>query len=83
MTASLALQKQPKPPKVCQSCIVAAVRIAAALPSKVHPRYHDYKLAANTLAAFILVRMDRAKEALEFITKAEKALVTLIDYVVD
>lgn len=40
-------------------------------------------MAANTLAAFILVRMERAKEANEFILMAEKVMAKLIDYVVD
>ena len=61
---------------------MAAVRIASELP-KDHPRYLDYQLTANTVAAFILVRMERAKEANEFILMAEKVLAKLIDYVVD
>lgn len=58
------------------------MRIAAEQP-KEHPRYLDYIMAANTLAAFILVRMERAKEANEFILMAEKVMAKLIDYVVD
>lgn len=58
------------------------MRIASKL-TREHPRDLDYVLAANSVAALVLVSMDRALEADEFISLALSALCDLVDYVVD
>lgn len=82
LTAALALQNQSKPPKICLSCLFAAIKIAAEL-DKEQPRNLDYILSTNALTAFVLLKLGKAKEAHEFIVLAEKVLIRLIDLVLD
>ena len=59
--------------KMAMHSIYAAQKITCEL-DKEQPRNLDYMLAVNILTAFVLLRINKLKEAVQFLDIAEKIL---------
>ena len=68
--------------KMAMHCIYAAQKITCEL-DKDQPRNLDYMLAVNILTAFILIKINKLQEAVQFLEISDKILKQLVDYNID